>query len=384
MSSMSDLSAVPDDFLAAEWPGLSRNRVAVHLSRFAGSGAGTVVALGFFDGVHVGHRCLLERALASCEARAGEAWAFTFSNHPALLVRPTSVPHMLTSFVERITLLSRCGVNCVYREFDREWAALSPREFASRVLRAILNARVVIVGPNYNFGRGAAGTPKMLAELGEELGFRVVVVPAVSMDGNTVSSSLIRRQVSVGELERASRLLGQPYSLASCVIHGRAYGRTVGIPTANIVVPSEKVAPGRGVYAVWAGVNGVLWPGLAYYGNRPTFAGDGQLLEVNLAPLPSWCEVDARTTGSHLCAPADTVVTEPLRWGDTVSFRDTVGFDNLYGRRLRVHFVRKLRDERRFAGPSELVAQIAKDREMAGRFLTPASRGVCMAGLATL
>ena len=299
---------------------------------------GTSVALGFFDGVHPGHRAILESAghyaagLAPC--------CFTFSNHPSLLLHPGGSLRLITDFSERCHLIAESGLTCVYADFSEAFSHLSPEDFARVVLVEKLKARHVSCGPNYNFGYKASGTAEKLKSIGKRLGFDVHISDYCRDHGRIISSTLIRNFIAEGDFESVSRILGRPYRICGEVRHGLARGRTIGLPTANILIPAEKMTPPYGVYAVWANIGDGFVPSLAYYGSRPTFSG-----------LEPWLEVNVGACSEAGCE---------------------LGF-SLYGKKLEILFCMQVRGEMRFSSADELTAQIARDKQMACRFFAAAS-----------
>lgn len=280
------------------------------LNEFQAPTEGTRVALGFFDGVHLGHQALIARA----------SHVFTFRNHPASVVSGRTPP-ALTLFHERVALLEKLGVQVVVRDFDRDFSQLSPEGFVERVLVGRLGARKALVGPNYRFGHRAQGDVEALSRWGQEHGFEVELVQPIEEGGEMVSSTRIRKLLSEGEVQQAAALLGRPYSVTAVVEKGDGRGAQLGFPTANLTLPARKVAPAFGVYAVTVEHGGESLPGVANYGKRPTFSGEKVLLEVHLL------EHDL----------------------------------DLYGSRLQVSFQQRIRAEQKFSGPQELIAQIEHD-----------------------
>ena len=264
------------------------------------------VAVGEFDGVHLGHR----------EVIRGSDTVLTFEPHPLQVIRPEAAPKLLTSLDRKVELLEGLGVEeLVLIEFDRAFAQRSAQEFVDGVLRGTLQATRVSVGENFRFGHKAAGDPALLAE---QNGFETRVTPLVEIDQEIVSSTLIRHLIQLGDVERANRLLGDPFQLRGTVVEGDRRGRTLGYPTANLVPDEALVYPGHGVYAAYA--NGK--PAAVSVGVRPTFGtGRGVLVEAFLIDFQ----------------------------GD------------LYGTELRLDFVRRLRGERAFPTVDALVEQMGKD-----------------------
>jgi riboflavin kinase/FMN adenylyltransferase len=285
---------------------------------------GAAVAIGNFDGVHLGHRAVLARARARAAETGGRTAALTFDPHPAAVLRKGEPLALLTTTEERIDLLHALGVDDVHvLTFDRALAALSPEAFVTGILWPRLRPRWVVVGDNFTFGHGARGRPADLARLGERLGFRVEVVEPVIVDGAAVSSSRIRERVRDADMVGAARLLGGHYAIRGDVVAGAGRGRELGMPTANLVPPPEKCLPPEGVYAVWARLpSGTLVPAAADLGRRPTFERDGDLrLEVHLLE----------------------------------------GGRDLYGQPLEVRFVRYIRPDRTFPDAKALAAAVAED-----------------------
>jgi len=280
------------------------------------------LAIGNFDGVHLGHQQLIARAREAAARQGGEAVALTFDPHPAAILAPERAPRLLTTTARKLELLAAAGADAaVVEPFDGEFAALSPRAFAAQVLAGGLGARHVVVGYDFRFGSGRAGSTDTLCELGGELGFSVDVVNPVSVAGVVASSSRIRALVEEGDLAGARALLGRHPEVDGEVVRGAGRGRGIGIPTANLA-PDTEVLPPLGIYAVWVELAGERRPAAASVGTNPTFDDSGRLsLEVHV-----------------------------------------LDFDrDLYGQRMRVAFVEHLRGELRFPGAAELVEQIRRD-----------------------
>ncbi|PIQ63173.1 MAG: hypothetical protein COV99_03810 [Bacteroidetes bacterium CG12_big_fil_rev_8_21_14_0_65_60_17] len=283
-----------------------------------------VVTVGSFDGVHLGHRLLVERAGRVARERGVESVVLTFNPHPGeVLGRPGNV--RLTSVRERITLLHAAGADRVaVMAFDRQAAALTPHEFVEEILVGQLRACAVIMGHDHRFGKERRGDIALMTRLGGQLGFDVFEVAALADARGAVSSSRIRAAIGAGRVEDAARMLGRAFSLRGTVVHGDGRGSTIGFPTANLDVDrSETVLPARGVYAVWAEAVGLL-PAKAMLniGIRPTFGGSEEHAEVHVL---------------------DTKV-------------------DLYGCEVRAEFVIRLRDESKFDGAEALVRQLNEDR----------------------
>jgi riboflavin kinase/FMN adenylyltransferase len=284
------------------------------------------LAVGNFDGLHRGHRRLLDRLFREAGRGRLPARVLTFTPHPEKIFGPDRV-FMLQTLDQRLEGLEQLGLaEVIVVRFTRAFAAMSARRFAERVLARKLGAKVVVVGENFRFGRGGRGTPEALTGLGEELGFRTVSVPPLSLGGEVVSSSLIRGLLAQGEVERACRLLGRPYEIVGDVVRGAGRGRGLGFPTANIQTPNEIVPQGVYVTRIFVGGRGL--PSMTNVGVRPTFDRAGSSIETHV-----------------------------------------LGFeDDLACSSVRLAFLRRLRDERAFPGPEALAAQLRRDAEAARRY----------------
>ncbi len=280
--------------------------------------AGRHVAVGTFDGVHLGHRQVI----------AGADSVLTFDPHPVSVVAPQHTPKLLTTLERKAELVASLGVQeLIVIPFDERFAALSAAEFVDRVLVEALGARRVSIGENFRFGHRAQGDPALLAA---DDRFETVVHPLLEVDGEIVSSSHIRGLLSAGEVAEANRLLGSTFQLAGVVAHGDERGRTLGFPTANLVPEDDLVCPGHGVYACYADER----PAAVSIGVRPTFqTGRGELIEAYVLDFE----------------------------GD------------LYDTTLTLRFLERLRGERRFESAEALVEQMRKDVERT-REITAAAR----------
>jgi riboflavin kinase / FMN adenylyltransferase len=284
-----------------------------------------VVALGVFDGVHLAHRAILGAAVEHARDSGLAAVACTFDPHPMDVLQPGRAPAALGSLDERLDLIAATGVQAtLVLEFTPELAAMEPEAFVKDVLVERLRAREVVVGFNHTFGQGARGDAGLLRALGERLGFRVQVVEQLLVDGVPVSSTEIRAALKSGQVERAARYLGRPYTVVGDVVEGARRGRTLGFPTANLRPDLPLLLP-PGVYACLARVGGDPNPAVVNVGVRPTFGERALVVEAHLLDF----------TGS------------------------------LYGRRMALAFVGRLREERQFAGVEALREQIARDVEAA-------------------
>jgi len=289
------------------------------------------VAVGVFDGLHIGHRALFERARD--RARGNACIAVSFEPHPdVVLAREFRPMAPLTPLPEKRARLARMGVDLHVLAFTRELAALEPEAFVTQYLVAPFAPRWLVVGEDFALGRGRAGTVARLRELGTVHGFEVEAVPLERRDGEPVTSTRIRELLAEGRVAEAARLLGRSYGFTALVVGGDRKGRTLGFPTANLRLHDEQQVPAHGIYAVWARIAGeATWRmGAMSVGVRPTFGGGLRTLEVFLLDFE----------------------------GD------------LYGRDLTVEFAAWLRPEQAFPGPEELVRAMRADVDAARAHLT--------------
>jgi riboflavin kinase/FMN adenylyltransferase len=233
-----------------------------------------VVAIGIFDGVHSGHQAILARAREVSQGKG--VIALTFDPHPMQIFAPSKAPTMLVSLERRIELLKKCGADAVVVcDFDRDFAAMSPEDFVSRVLLKHLQISGVVVGQNFTYGHKAAGKVEDLIREGKMHGFHAEEVPLQLSDGGVVSSTRIREAIAEGDVESAKRLLTRPHRLEGVVVHGEKRGREIGYPTANLGYSTAfNTVPADGVYAGWLEVEGHRWPSAISIGTNPTFAGE--------------------------------------------------------------------------------------------------------------
>jgi riboflavin kinase / FMN adenylyltransferase len=288
---------------------------------------GTVVTIGVYDGVHLGHRALIEQTRRRADEKGCKAAVVTFDRHPATVVRPASAPLLLTDLEQKLELLASTGVDItLVIHFDESRARETATEFVQEVLVDSLRAKGVVVGHDFHFGKGREGSVPMLMSLGAELGFDVLGIKLVDdeRDHEVVSSTRVRELLQAGRVEDAALLLGRPHEMRGMVTRGDARGRELGFPTANVAVPDDVQLPGDGIYAGWyERPDGSVHPTAISLGRRPTFYEQAHLslLEAYLLDF----------TG------------------------------DLYGERARVRFVKHLRDEVRFDSIDDLVAQIHRD-----------------------
>jgi riboflavin kinase/FMN adenylyltransferase len=305
----------------------------------------SVVAIGVFDGVHLGHRAIIARAVEAGHGLGVPSVVLTFEPHPAEVVRPEGAPLRLTSADEKAILVEQLGVDdMLVLAFTDELSQLEPDEFVRRVLHDALHARVVVVGENFRYGRKAAGDVELLTELGARHGFDVDAVRLVEADGRTVSSSEIRALIAAGQVEHAAVMLGRLPHVDGPVIRGDARGRELGYPTANLAVQPGTAVPADGVYAGWLTVL-----------DRGPGDGNGRLAAaISVGTNPTFDGVQRRVEAY--------VIGYDARPGEA-SYLD------LYDRQVRVEFAHRLRGMVRFDTIDALVQQMAGDVRQARALL---------------
>jgi riboflavin kinase/FMN adenylyltransferase len=289
-----------------------------------------VLALGNFDGLHRGHQKIIERVKRGAAEHGGSPMAMTFDPHPPRIVRPDKAPPLLMTKAQRLDALHRAGIQCVaVVRFTKELSQWDPDTFVRTVLVEWLRVSEVWVGANFLFGHDRAGNFTSLRTLGQRYGFRADKIDPVRYKDFVVSSTRIRRLVAEGRLDEAGALLGHPYYIDGTIVEGKRRGREIGFPTANMTTDNELLPP-NGVYATTMTIDDIVHAGLTNIGTRPTF-GEGDI-----------------TVETHLLGYS----------GD------------LYGRSVRLGFVLRLRDERRFEDVDALRAQIEADRRRAERLFS--------------
>jgi riboflavin kinase / FMN adenylyltransferase len=288
-----------------------------------------VVALGNFDGVHMGHRAIVQTAISRAAAHAGTAFVLTFHPTPAKVLTPERAPQLILTPEDKLELLRRSGIDAVIVvNFTPALSRLSPAEFARDYILGKLGARVVVVGHSVSFGHRRAGNAQVMVELGQKMGFETEVVGPITIEGGVVSSTRIRELITAGDLPEAARLLGRNHFLRGTVVRGRERGRTIGFPTANIDSATECLPP-DGVYATRLVLADGAFASITNIGMRPTF------------------DEAARTIEAHI-----------------------FDFDrDIYGANVRLDLVERIRSERKFDSGEALAAQITQDLKRAREIL---------------
>ena len=282
----------------------------------------TAIALGNFDGVHVGHRKLIEEAVKKAEEENIKSAVFTFSNHPRNLIAGRNVVKNILYNEEKERIIESLGVDYMFNiEFTWEICNMQPEEFVEELLVNSFRAEHVFCGFNYSFGVKASGGWKDLDALGKELGFETHMIEPVEVDGNLVSSTYIRGLIETGQMKKCRKFMGESYSIGGEVVVGNKLGRTIGFPTSNLVIDEEMVTPPNGVYITNCIYNGVKYPSVTNVGVKPTIGEYKKNVETHI-----------------------------------------FNFDKeLYGKNILVEFLEKTRDEKKFDSIEKLSEQIKKD-----------------------
>ena len=293
----------------------------------------TVLTVGTFDGVHAGHRVLINKVVESARERDARSVIVTFDPHPRDIINPGSDGiRLLSTLEERAELLADLDVDeMVVIPFDRDFSLLTSEEFVRDVVWEKIGVSEFVIGYDHHFGRNREGTIETVQNLGKELGFDSRVVSKQEVGNRTVSSTAIRKAIqNEGDMMLAASFLERNYILNGTVVHGDKRGKQIGYPTANIMPQnSKKIIPKRGVYAVWVRVDGNYHSGMMNIGVRPTFEGEQETLEVNIFDFD----------------------------------------ENIYGKEVQIQFVDRIRDERNFDGVEQLIAQLESDKKSSKRIL---------------
>ncbi len=284
-----------------------------------------VVALGMFDGMHIGHQSIVRRALELASEQGGTGAVFTFNNHPLSVLAKDRMPLQIGSPELRASILESMGVEVLFNiPFTKEFSRLSPEKFLE-LLRDHLAPCYVVTGANFTFGRQGKGNQRLLQRVGENYGFHAEICPTVLAEGRPVSSTRIRELLQEGDIDTVNEFLGRHFTFTARVIHGDRRGRTLGFPTANLQISEGRAMPPNGAYAVQVICKGRCCNGLANIGNNPTFNGTDRRLEVNIQDF----------------------------------------HEDIYDQLLQIIFLKKLRDEKKFPSVEHLVRQLHRDKEAA-------------------
>jgi riboflavin kinase/FMN adenylyltransferase len=308
-------------------------QVILNLNEIAKPLTNPVLTIGNFDGVHKGHLALFDKVKERAKAIAGQSVVMTFEPHPLKIMRPANGPQLITHTGQKLELIEKAGIDvivCV--SFDREFAAIPARDFVNSILVKKIGIKEIVVGYDYTFGHNREGDINLLREIGNDFGFVVHLVGPIEIDHTLVSSTSIRRLVQEGRLEEARVLLGRDFEVQGTVVKGRNRGgRLLGFPTANLN-PHGELLPKTGVYAVKLLIDDVFYNGVTNVGYNPTFGDTGLTVETHVLDYSG----------------------------------------ELMGKTIKVHFIKRLRDEKTFKTLEELSSQIAQDIARAEKVLREA------------
>lgn len=287
------------------------------------------IALGNFDGVHIGHQTLIKASVAKAKEKGFKSAVFTFSSHPKNLIPGAKQIKNIIYQDEKAALIQELGVDYLFNvEFTKDIMTMNPENFVKELLVKKMNIKEAFCGFNYNFGYKGEGNIKLLRILGAQNGFRVNEIKAVSVDGDVVSSTLIRGMIMAGEMEECSKYLGRNYDIGGEVVVGNKLGRTIGFPTSNIMIDETMVTPPNGVYITYCIYNGKKYPSVTNVGVKPTIGSFKKNMETHIFNFNK----------------------------------------ELYGKTIKIQFIKKTRDEVKFSSVEDLSAQIAKDCNEAKSF----------------
>ncbi len=295
----------------------------------------TLLTIGVFDGVHLGHKYLLSQLTKQAREQNLLSGVVTFNRHPHEVLSPQSKLPFLTDLTQRINLLKNEGVEAIFTlSFTRELARLSARRFVS-LLKKYLRMRGMVIGADFVLGQNREGNTDILRSLGQDMKFSVTVIPPVMINGEVVSSTAIRNALADGDMKKVLNLVGRSFSLNGRVTSGAGRGVELGFPTANLDIDPGQALPAEGVYATWAYINAQAYQSMTNIGRQPTFGGSQRVVEVYILDYHS----------------------------------------NLYGRELKIDLIERLRGEKQFDTPEELKKQITEDIKRGRAILNFRGRG---------
>ncbi|MFY9296444.1 MAG: bifunctional riboflavin kinase/FAD synthetase [Clostridiales bacterium] len=288
------------------------------------------MALGSFDGVHVGHQMLIQQLKYIQNTIGCCSLVYTFLNNPLELLNPKNAPSRIMTLPEKISKFNRFNIDyLVLNPFNKCLASMPPQDFIEHMLIKNYNLKYIVVGYDFKFGTLGSGNVNMLKEFSKSYGYEVIVVPPLSLGNEIVSSSLIRQLIKEGDVEKASLYLGSPYAINGKVVHGFGRGRKLGYPTANLEFDTRKAVPKNGIYLTRVKIEGVYYWGMTNVGTNPTFNNEGLFVETYI-----------------------------LDYNNT-----------LYDTRIKLEFLKRIRDEKKFSNVEDLKNQIAKDVQWAKNYI---------------
>lgn len=291
------------------------------LNRFLEEGTYSYVALGSFDGLHSGHLSLVNKIIELANENKGRSIVYTFKNHPRTLIKGTTPPKLLMDNESKEEILESLGVDLIYfEEFNEEYMKLTPEGFI-KYLCEKFKVKGIVVGFNYRFGYKNIGNIEMLKELSTKYGYELYVMEPCNYENEVISSTRIRNELFNGNVDKAMKMLNRPYIIKGKVVHGKKLGRTIGFPTANIEVDKNMIVPKNGIYATKVYIDGNTYYGATNIGFNPTVNGNKLSIETNILDFN----------------------------------------EDIYGKIIKVEFLERIRDERKFSSLEELKNQLKKD-----------------------
>jgi len=289
----------------------------------------TGIALGNFDGIHIGHQRLINNTVQYCKKNGLSSIVFTFRNHSRDITKSPDTVKKIVTWKEKVRIIESLGVDyLIVIEFDEKFSKMSPADFVKNILIGKLNMKQANCGFHYRFGYKAEGTPELLKEMSQKNNFEVFVLEPVTIDGELVSSTKIRELISAGDMETCKNFLGRKYSLEGIVVHGKELGKKMGFPTANIFINETRVIPPNGVYITNSYVNNTKYNSITNIGYNPTVGGDKRLIETYLFDFD----------------------------------------EDIYDLNIRIEFNKKIRSESKYENIEILKAQISRDVEIAKKY----------------
>ena len=305
-------------------------QVILNLDKQHSLGKPIAMALGTFDGLHIGHQMLVWQLKLLQRSTGCSTLVYTFLNNPMERLQPEKAPSRIMNGLERISKLNRFAIDfLVLNPFDRDLASMEPEKFIEDMLIKKYNVKYIVVGYDFRFGLSGSGNTTLLEKLSLEYGYELIVVPPLALGDQVISSSLIRKLIQDGDMERVSMYLGSHYSIKGKIVHGFGRGKKLGFPTANLQFDRRKVIPKYGIYLTKVDINGVDHWGMTNVGINPTFNEEGLFIETHLLDY----------------------------------------HHDLYGAKLKIEFLKRIRDEIKFTNIEELKEQIAKDIQWAKNYV---------------
>ncbi len=322
------------------------------------------LTIGMFDGVHLAHQSIIKEVVRKAKASEGTSIVLTFSLHPSKILKKWPTASLITSLAHRIDLIKRLGVDiCLLLDFNKEFSRMPAKDFIKHILIDVIGINYLAVGQGFRFGKDRAGTYSLLRKFSKMHGFKLRRINSVKINGKIISSSRIRAFIQRGKINQAAGLLGRDFSILGKVTKGNARGRILGYPTANIA-PLQEIVPLAGVYAVFVKLDNKIFPGILNIGKRPTFRQ-----ETSCLASPDTQDFSLRSFSGWESALSFPIPSKKIT-SDTIEVHIFNFRKNIYGRKLEVFFIQRIRPEKKFSSREELVKQIKKDELKVKKNLT--------------